>query len=70
MPLSMARIGEQKSILKILGDDALCHRLQDMGFIPGEDVVVVNEMAGNLIVSVKGSRVALTKGLANKILLQ
>lgn len=36
------------------------HRhLENLGFVPGEQIVVVSRIGGNLIVNVKGSRVAL-----------
>ncbi len=44
------------------------HRhLEDMGFIPGEKITVISHIGGNLIVSVKGSRVALSSELAKHI---
>lgn len=52
--------------LHALGD---MHRhLEEMGFIPGERITVVSRNAGNIIVSVKGSRVALSKELASSII--
>lgn len=45
------------------------HRhLEEMGFIPGERITVVSRNAGNIIVGVKGSRVALSKELASNII--
>ena len=42
--------------------------LKDLGFVLGADISVVNELAGNIIVNVKESRVAIDRNLANKIM--
>ena len=44
------------------------HRhLENLGFVPGEEISVVSRIGGNLIVNVKGSRVALSSELAKHI---
>lgn len=51
--------------LHALGD---VHRhLENLGFVPGEAITVVSRIGGNLIVNVKGSRVALSSELAKNI---
>ena len=46
------------------------HRhLEDLGFLPGETVRVISRTGGNLVVNVKGSRVALSSELARKIVI-
>ena len=42
--------------------------LQDMGFLPGEPIQVVAHFDGIVVVSVKGSRVALSDELARDII--
>ena len=42
--------------------------LENLGFVVGGSVIVVNEINGNMIVNVKESRVAISKEMANKIL--
>lgn len=68
IPLTAAKAGETVTIKKITGRDELRRHLAEMGFVVDDDVTVVNEMAGNLIVQVKESRVALNKDMANRIL--
>ena len=41
--------------------------LAEMGFVVGEQVRVVTEIGGNVILQVKESRVALSKAMANRI---
>ena len=68
MPLTMARPGETVTIRKITGRDEVRQRLAELGFVVGEPVTVVSEMGGNLILSVKESRVALDKTMAMRIM--
>lgn len=68
MPLSMAGQGEQLTIRKITGKDEVRQHLAELGFVVGSTVTVVNEIAGNLILQVKQSRIALDKTMANRIM--
>ncbi len=43
--------------------------LAELGFVVDGDVTVGSEIAGNLIVQVKDSRIALDKTMANQILI-
>ena len=69
IPLTAAKAGETVTIKKNTGRDELRRHLAEMGFVVDDDVTVVNEMAGNLIVQVKDSRVALDKTMANRIMI-
>jgi ferrous iron transport protein A len=64
----MMNAGETYGIKKITGDDAAKRHLEEMGFVPGANVLVVSTSPdGNLIVNVKGARLALNAGLARRI---
>ena len=67
MPLTLARAGEVKHIKKVGGREDTKRFLETLGFVPGEDVLVVSEISGSVIVSVKESRVAISKEMASKI---
>lgn len=69
MPLTMATSGEEATILKITGKDETRQHLAELGFVVGGEVTVISEMAGNLIVQVKDSRIALDKSMANRIMI-
>ena len=69
MPLTMARAGEVTSIKRVGGKDEVRRHLENMGFVPGTDVTVVSVNNGNVIVNVKDARVAISKEMANKILI-
>lgn len=68
MPLSFLKKGETGKVSKILGNDVIKAHLEDLGFVTGADICVINELAGNIIVNVKESRVAIDRNLANKIM--
>ncbi|MDR3758691.1 MULTISPECIES: ferrous iron transport protein A [Enterocloster] len=69
MPLTMAREGEVTSIKRVGGKDEVRRHLENMGFVPGTDVTVVSVNNGNVIVNVKEARVAISREMANKILI-
>lgn len=69
MPLSMAKAGETVTIRKITGKDEVRQHLAELGFVVDSTVTVVSEIAGNLILQVKDSRVAVDKTMANRIMI-
>lgn len=69
MPLTMAKAGETNLIKKIAGKDEIRRHLAEMGFVVGESVTVVSEIGGNMILSVKDTRIALDKTLASRIMI-
>ena len=68
MPLSMAKTGETVTIRKITGKDEVRQHLAELGFVVDGTVTVVNEIAGNLILQGKDSRIALDRTMANRIM--
>ncbi len=67
MPLSFAQVGEIRKIIGLHGEDALKQHLLDMGFITGAMVEVVGNSSQGIILSIKGVRLALNRGLAHRI---
>lgn len=68
MPLTMASTGEPVVIRKITGRDQVRQHLAEMGFVVDGTVTVVSRLAGNLIIQVKDSRIALDSTMANRIM--
>ena len=68
MTLGMACVGDTNIIRKITGRDDVRQHLAELGFVVGETVTVVNELGGNMILSIKDSRIALDKGMAMRIM--
>lgn len=69
MPLTMLETGREMQIRKIGGKDETRRFLESLGFVMDGFVTVVSELNGNLIVKVKDSRVAISKEMANKIMI-
>jgi len=69
MPLAMANVGDVNIIRKITGRDEVRQHLAELGFVVDESVTVISEMAGNLILQVKDSRVAVDRTMANRIMI-
>lgn len=68
MTLSMVGTGQEMQIRKINGKNDTKRFLESLGFVVGGSIHVVSENQGNLIVSVKDSRVAISREMANKIM--
>ena len=68
MPLTMAEAGETNKIIKVGGKEEIKRHLENLGFVPGGEVTIVSRVNGNVIVNVKESRIAISKEMANKIM--
>lgn len=69
MPLIFAKVGEPNIIQKIGGSTEIKRHLETLGFVVGGSVTVINTIAGNVIVNVKESRVAISREMAQKIMI-
>ena len=68
MPLTMARPGESNTIKKVGGNTEARQFLENLGFVTGSKVTIVTEIAGNVIVNIKESRVAISREMARSIM--
>ena len=68
MPLILAKAGEQNIIKRVGGKPETRKFLENLGFVAGGTVTVISEISGNVIVNVKDSRVAVSKEMAQKIM--
>ena len=69
MPLTFAGTGESYVIQRIGGKSEVRKHLENLGFVAGAEVSIVNTMGGNLIVKVKEARVAISQEMAQKIMI-
>ena len=69
MPLSFANVGEVAVVKHIGGSPQVKKHLEDLGFAVGSPVTVVACLAGNVIVKVLETRVAVSRELAGKIMI-
>ena len=68
MPLTMLNPGESASIVRVGGNEETKRFLENLGFVAGSEVKVISSNEGNIIAQIKESRVAVSKGIANKIM--
>jgi len=68
IPLTMADTGIMVKIRKIGGPDKVRRHLQEMGFVVDAMISIVTSIDDNLIVAVKDSRVAISRELAERIM--
>lgn len=69
MPLTLANIGEENVIRKVGGKPEVRKHLENLGFVAGSNVTVITMLGGNVIVNVKEARVAISKEMAQKIMI-
>ena len=68
MPLILAKAGQTNTIVKIGGKEKTRKFLESLGFVAGSEVTVISEIAGNVIVNVKDTRIAINKEMAKCIM--
>ncbi len=69
IPLAFANVGEENVIKRIGGKPETKKHLENLGFVAGGTVSVIAQMGGNVIVNVKEARVAISKEMAQKIMI-
>lgn len=69
MPLTFANVGEENIVRRVGGAPDVRKHLEDLGFVAGSIVTVVNRLGGNVIVNVKNSRIAISLEMAQKIMI-
>ena len=69
MPLTLADKEKEYIIRKIGGSPEVKKHLEDLGFVVGGTVSIINTLGGNVIVKVKEARIAISQGMAQKIMI-
>lgn len=70
MPLVFMSRGKKCRVDKIDGGDLICKKLMEMGFNTGAILDIVKNDVGPLIIGIGESRIALGRGMAQKIIIQ
>jgi Fe2+ transport system protein FeoA len=65
--LSEVSKGQAVRLVSIDAGKKLTHRLNELGLTPGVELMLVHDSGGPLLLSVRGSRVAVGRGMANKL---
>ncbi len=68
MPIIVAPIGKKLKVIKIIADERVVRHLASLGITVDSEVEVSSQTAGSIVVSVKGTRLALDSSVATKIL--
>jgi len=69
--LSRAAPGERVIILSVRAGWGLQRRLADLGMTPGVEVTVISSgRPGQVVIEVRGSRLALGRGVASKVMIR
>jgi len=69
LPLAMVGAGEVVTVVGVNAGRGLTKRLADMGLVPGTKLRIVNsQMSGPIMVEVRGSRLVLGRGVAQKVM--
>ena len=69
VPLTLTEIGVEQVIQRIGGKPEVKKHLENLGFVAGSPVMVITSLGGNVIVSIKESRVAISREMAQKIMI-
>ena len=69
MPLTLADIGTENTIRRVGGNEETRRCLENLGFVTGTPITVLSSIGGNVIVNVKGSRVAINEDMARHIMI-
>lgn len=70
MPLTVATVGQQVRIMKNLAEPKTKRHLENLGLLAGSLVTVIADNAGDLIIKIKDSRIAINQALAMKIFVE
>lgn len=68
VPLAGIAEGRKVRLRSIDGGHVLASRLAALGLVPGAEFVVLRNAGGPFLLAVKGSRIAIGRGMAHKIL--
>lgn len=68
LPLSLVSQGEEVNIKRIIGNPQTKKHLENLGFVPGTNLTIINQIDGNMIVIIKQARIAISKEMAQKIM--
>ena len=67
LPLAMVGPDEVARVARVRGDADLRQHLAELGFVEGSEIKVISRAAGDVIVSVKGARLALNRSMASRV---
>ncbi len=70
MPLAMINLGTSAVVTGFNGKDSIKRHLESLGLVIGTVITVLSETQGNLIIRVKDARIAINKGIAQRLVVE
>lgn len=70
MPLIFVNKGEKARVEQINGGDTFSKKMMEMGFHKGMEIEIISNDNGPLIIGLDGSRIALGRAMAQRIMVQ
>ena len=70
LPLTFVKTGDLAKVIKVNGRDNVKKHLADLGCVDGTIVNVISSHDGDIILNVKDSRLAVTREMADKIMIE
>lgn len=67
IPLSMASDGETGTIVRITGNQETKRYMSNLGFTAGSRISVIKRISNDVIVEIKGSRIAMDASVASRL---
>lgn len=67
MPLTFLSPGTEGCIKRIKGKDDIRRFLESLGFVTGGIVTMISTSGDNVILGIRGSRIAISRRLADRI---
>jgi len=69
--LSESAQGKSYSVINIAGGRGAVRKLNNMGIVPGTDITVVQlSGSGPIVIEARGTRLAIGRGMAEKVLVK
>ena len=70
LPLTNVRSGQPVVLVQISGGHHVAHRLAELGLTPGVELEVLQNKGGPILLAVRGTRLAIGRGMANKVMVR
>ncbi len=68
MPIMLAPIYEEITVIRILANEKIKKHLESLGILVNSKLVVLSSVNGGVVVAIKNGRLALDHEIASKIL--
>lgn len=70
MPLNSVEMGKSAKIKDVVGGDAVCKKLMEMGLNKGTIIEIMNNDIGHLVVKLGETRLVLGRSMAQKVMVR